>query len=204
MKTIREWLEELPEPYRTQAIENVVERNPFELAENIEQALWMAFSWMNSPQGGDYWCSLHDKLMVECYEQRKEVTKQVKRGRKNREVIYAKYEGHCGYCGCKISITDMQVDHMVPKCGGGSDVFDNLMPSCRQCNHYKRSMNVEGFRDLLRDLHKRVGAIYIHKVAVNFGMAQITPFNGKFFFEQFNPPGETGMRNYENKNPNVH
>lgn len=34
--------------------------------------------------------------------------------RKTREAVYAKYDGHCAYCGRAIDIKDMQVDHFLP------------------------------------------------------------------------------------------
>lgn len=33
-----------------------------------------------------------------------------------RQAVYAKYNGHCAYCGCEIDYKDMQVDHIKPKC----------------------------------------------------------------------------------------
>lgn len=105
--------------------------------------------------------------------------------RKRRPEIHQKYGGRCGYCGREIDLKEMQVDHMVPKGMNGGNDIENLMPSCQQCNHYKRCNTVEGFRITMRDLHKRVSLIYIHKVAVNFGMATIKPFDGKFYFEKY-------------------
>ena len=35
--------------------------------------------------------------------------------KKQREVIYDKYNGHCAYCGKKIEYKDMQVDHVIPQ-----------------------------------------------------------------------------------------
>lgn len=35
-----------------------------------------------------------------------------------RQAVYAKYNGHCAYCGCEIDYNDMQVDHIEPKCRG--------------------------------------------------------------------------------------
>lgn len=102
----------------------------------------------------------------------------------NRIKVHEKCGGRCGYCGRIIDMKDMQVDHMHPKCAGGANYFENLMPSCRQCNHYKRDATVEMFRITMRTLHERITKIYIHKVAVNFGMATITPFDGTFYFER--------------------
>lgn len=103
-----------------------------------------------------------------------------------RTSVHNKCNGRCGYCGREIILKEMQVDHMIPKCIGGTNEYSNLMPSCRQCNHYKRDNTVNGFRILMLGLHKRIELIYIHKVAVNFGMAELRPFDGTFYFEKTN------------------
>ena len=68
----------------------------------------------------------------------------------DRYAVYNKYNGHCAYCGKKIEIKDMQVDHFKPKRSwngdDGADDLSNLMPSCRRCNHYKRANSLELFR----------------------------------------------------------
>jgi site-specific DNA-methyltransferase (adenine-specific) len=43
-----------------------------------------------------------------------------------QEKIYKKYNGHCAYCGKKISIREMHVDHYTPQIYGGTDSHDNL------------------------------------------------------------------------------
>ena len=58
--------------------------------------------------------------------------------KKMRETVWQKYGGRCAYCGRKIKLCDMQVDHFIPKNGyfaQGTDDLSNLMPSCRMCNH---------------------------------------------------------------------
>lgn len=71
--------------------------------------------------------------------------------KKKREAVYAKYDGHCAYCGRAIDIKNMQVDHFKPQRAwnaedAGTDDISNLMPSCRMCNHYKRANSLETFR----------------------------------------------------------
>lgn len=66
---------------------------------------------------------------------------------------------------------------------GGTDDYDNLFPSCRSCNHYKRSMDLEGFREYLKTLHERIAKNYIVKVGMRYGMVSIKPFEGTFYFE---------------------
>ena len=58
------------------------------------------------------------------------------------------------------------------------------MPSCRRCNHYKRGLRIEEFRKQIITIHERFSKIYIVKVAIDFGIIQIKPFEGKFYFER--------------------
>jgi hypothetical protein len=110
----------------------------------------------------------------------------------NRQQVYEKYDGHCGYCGSKLAtIKDMQIDHIVPKwkytegyVQGDMNGESNLMPSCRTCNHYKRGYSLEEFRKLMLTLHERVCSQYITKVAIKYGIVHINTFGGKFHFEQ--------------------
>src|SRR5690349_7290385 len=115
------------------------------------------------------------------------------KSRSVREKIYSKFEGRCAYCGKLIEYKQMQVDHYYPQCKArfylkrfGIDVHseDNLMPACRRCNHYKRAATPKQFKTLMKTLHERLEAIYILKVAVDFGMATIQPFDGLFYFEK--------------------
>jgi hypothetical protein len=57
--TIEEWLDNLPEPYRSKAIRN---RAAFPSKNKLSNTLWRAvskaFDWYESPEGYDYWHSL--------------------------------------------------------------------------------------------------------------------------------------------------
>ena len=103
----------------------------------------------------------------------------------DRQKVYDKYNGHCAYCGKAISIKEMQVDHIIPKRNGGTDDIDNLNPSYRLCNHYKRAADIETFRnDLLGGLIKRLMKIYIFRVALDYGMITINGWDKKFYYEK--------------------
>ncbi len=122
----------------------------------------------------------------------------------DRLKVYDKYNKKCAYCGNHIEYTDMQIDHLTPqrlahqyRCddkgysrlfygltGDSIESFENLMPSCRRCNHYKRAYTLEEFRTLMKSLHKRVSKIYINKVAIDYNIITLKPFYGKFYFEQ--------------------
>lgn len=109
----------------------------------------------------------------------------VKDGKIDRQAVYDKYDGHCAYCGCKLeSIKDMQVDHILPQRNGGNNEIDNLNPSCRLCNHYKRGNDLETFRTFsLGGLIERLKKIYIFRVALKYGMIDIKNWDAKFYFE---------------------
>jgi len=116
-----------------------------------------------------------------------------------RQRIWLKYNKHCAYCGKELEYKDMQIDHMISKYAvemyrnpervfGSNfkiDCFENLMPSCRRCNHYKREQDLEGFRILMKTLHERLRSQYTIKVAMDYGIANIQSFDGKFYFEKF-------------------
>lgn len=63
MKTIREWLNELPEPYRTQALNNTTKYNLDKEKKSLSDALLGAFFWFDSPEHFSYWGNLHDKII---------------------------------------------------------------------------------------------------------------------------------------------
>ena len=103
----------------------------------------------------------------------------------DRKAVWQKYGGRYAYCGCEITIKEMQVDHVKPKRIGGSNDMDNFNPSCRLCNHYKRAMSLEEFRTwALGDLVGRLRKIYIVRVAEKYGMITINNYDKKFYFEK--------------------
>jgi hypothetical protein len=55
-KTVKEWFEGLPEPYRTQALENL--NCPEHIAYDMSDAIGVGFVWENTSQGHEYWLDL--------------------------------------------------------------------------------------------------------------------------------------------------
>lgn len=103
----------------------------------------------------------------------------------DRKAVYEKYGGRCAYCGRKIDIKDMQTDHLKPQRQGGTDEIDNLMPSCRRCNHYKRANPLDIFRSMLMSMEKKVLDTYLGRVAQDYGMVEWKGWDGKFYFEEW-------------------
>lgn len=105
-----------------------------------------------------------------------------------RQEVWNKFDCKCAYCGNDLKYKNMQVDHLVPKAcshlhNRDIDNMDNLMPSCRRCNHYKRAELLKNFRVTMLTLHKRIAQNYINKVALDYKIIKLQPFNGKFYFE---------------------
>jgi len=117
--------------------------------------------------------------------------------KKIREAVYAKFDGHCAYCGCEITMKDMQVDHIQPVMRNydestaehygwgkkGTDDLDNLNPSCRQCNFYKGMGNIE-------DLRRKISSwldykhTFATKLALKYGILVEHKWDGQFYFEK--------------------
>lgn len=136
--------------------------------------------------------------------------------KKTREQVRLKYNGLCAYTGKPLG-DDWQVDHMTSVYKHTNNAYytatnhedidviiskvhhiDNLMPALRIVNHYKRSLDLEGFRRYMTDFHKRLGKLprktsvertakrieYMNKVADAFDITPQRPFDGVFFFEK--------------------
>ena len=111
-----------------------------------------------------------------------------------REEVKQKFGGHCAYCGDKLT-DKWHADHLeavIRDLVTGkpekpeNDVYENLMPACTACNHNKRSMSLEAWRDLLahyRDvqlLRDSTHARHLHR----FGLIEIKQHPVVFYFEQ--------------------
>lgn len=117
---------------------------------------------------------------------RKQLTKE------ERMCIYNKCQGHCAYCGSKLTIKQMQVDHYIPfefaevmvKDGFDPNAMDNLLPSCRQCNYIKSSMMPEKFRGAITrwcGVLARTSVTY--RNALRFGQITENKHYPRFYFE---------------------
>ena len=60
-----------------------------------------------------------------------------------RNYLLEKYGRKCFYCGKTVS--DFEVEHMLPKARGGSNRIDNLTLSCHNCNQKKDTLTAEEF-----------------------------------------------------------
>lgn len=61
VKTIEAWLQELPEPYRSQALTNMWWEDKNNMYLHLHQALFAAFNWSRSPEKYIFW---HDVYVL--------------------------------------------------------------------------------------------------------------------------------------------
>lgn len=120
-----------------------------------------------------------------------------------RQQVYNKYNGHCAYCGKEIKMSEMQVDHATAfaqqwyakkeKCDEVKQMIaddsinniDNLMPACRACNFYKGINDIDGLRRrILTDLEHTCRSTFQTRLAMQYGMIEYKPWDGKFYFEK--------------------
>ena len=123
-----------------------------------------------------------------------------------REKVGLKYNNLCAYTGKPLG-DDWQVDHVIPQykfkeniIQGNKDDIDNLLPTIKIINHYKRAQDLELFRKYMMNFHIRLSKLpkttkveetkkrieYMNKVAELFGITTSQPFKGKFYFETIN------------------
>lgn len=123
--------------------------------------------------------------------------------KKDRQIIYDKFEGHCSYCGCELQ-KGWHVDELLPvRRNSKYDkdkqkfVFDgtykhperlninNQMPACPSCNINKHSMSLEEFRSLISGFMKHLNEVNTqYKVAKRYGLVQETKNEVVFYFEK--------------------
>lgn len=131
----------------------------------------------------------------------------------NRNEVYKKCKGHCAYCGDKIKIEDMQVDHIIPKSNFNQTVknqimhpnidlkqipnflrhltvedlnhIDNLNPSCRLCNNAKDSFHLKLFRvELEVQIYRARLYSRNYRFALKYNQVKETPKPIIFYFEK--------------------
>lgn len=108
-----------------------------------------------------------------------------------RQQVYKKCNGRCAYCGCDLEYKNMQVDHAKPLKIGGIDDISNMLPACRSCNHYKATLDVEGYRRYLAGIaHRLMRDSIPFQTAMRFGIVKHMGDNVTFYFERCGKPEE--------------
>ena len=58
---------------------------------------------------------------------------------------------NCYYCKTSLKETDVHIDHKIPKSRGGTHKNENLVLSCKDCNHLKNDKTETEFIEFLKD-----------------------------------------------------
>ena len=110
--------------------------------------------------------------------------------KKTRQFVYDKLGGHCAYCGKKIEIKDMQIDHVYPlklqyKTFDDLDVVENMLPACRKCNRYKYTLTLSKFRKRIEELTENLERNSVaYRNAVSFNQVIPNKHKQEFYFEK--------------------
>ncbi len=72
--------------------------------------------------------------------------------------VYIRDRCRCVYCGldgtdCFVRWQQLDVDHLIPKCRGGTNSHANKVVSCLRCNLMKGSLDPRGYADNLDTVH---------------------------------------------------
>lgn len=123
--------------------------------------------------------------------------------KKDRQKVFDKFGGRCAYTGKPLD-DKWQVDHIEPQAyykwgirQGSVNDMQNLLPTLRIVNHYKRCKDLEFFRTYMSKFHLRLAKLpkktrvartekrktYMNQIADLFGITVDKPFSGKFYFE---------------------
>lgn len=106
---------------------------------------------------------------------------------KIRKQVYAKFNGHCAYCGCELNYKDMQIDHINSVMyHGGTNEIENLNPACRMCNFYKSTFGIETLRKQISGIQERLKKIFIYRLALKYGLVEEKNNKIVFYFEKAN------------------
>ena len=61
----------------------------------------------------------------------------------SRKNIFLRDRNICQYCAKHFPVSELTLDHIVPKSKGGKDSWHNLVCACRECNRKKADLSLE-------------------------------------------------------------
>jgi len=125
--------------------------------------------------------------------------------KKDREIVYNKFNGHCAYCGCKLE-KGWHVDELLPIKRNRKYVYNkrkwiydgtceyperlninNQMPTCASCNINKHSMSLEEFRKLIEGFMSYLNNKNTqYKIAKRYNLIKENIKPIIFYFETYN------------------
>ena len=98
---------------------------------------WLDFSIANAEsyykvKGTNYSIALPEVIVSTSFNRLPE--RQVKY---SRQSVFSRDKFTCAYCGKIFKVSDLTVDHIIPRAQGGKTEWDNVIASCFKCNQNK-------------------------------------------------------------------
>lgn len=113
-----------------------------------------------------------------------------------RQQILMKYNCKCAYCGDKLTINNLTIDHIQPLCRylpynqRGPDTVENYNPSCGSCNFSKSNRNLDEWKYIIQN--KVESLLKTHpefRTVIRLGLVKPVKKEFKFYFERINENG---------------
>ena len=83
----------------------------------------------------------------------------------NRRNIFARDRNSCQYCGKRYAMSELSIDHVVPRSMGGKSLWSNVVCACTKCNIKKggRTPKLAGMRLITKPVKPRRNfLVHIH------------------------------------------
>jgi 5-methylcytosine-specific restriction endonuclease McrA len=95
----------------------------------------------------------------------------------SRMNIYSRDKQQCQYCGGRMSKSELNLDHVIPKSRGGKTSWENVVCSCFNCNRIKggRTPAESGLRLLIAP-RKPAWTPFFHGSFIKKGYREWLPF----------------------------
>jgi 5-methylcytosine-specific restriction endonuclease McrA len=65
-----------------------------------------------------------------------------RRVRFNRRNVYLRDGSACAYCGARPPLRELTLDHVTPRCRGGTSTWENVLTACKPCNAHKANRSL--------------------------------------------------------------
>ncbi len=104
---------------------------------------------------------------------------------KDCNFIHKMFDGRCAYCGIRITLKQLNIDHKLSKSKGGKTKRENLFPSCQACNIIKGVFTIEEFRQrLIDDIRKARKWFAKFRTLERYGLIKVIDKPIVFYFEK--------------------